>query len=118
HAGAERGQEHADLPAPEPLLIADHDDGQQHPGTDEIGEAVQEGSGAQEWLAPQELEALTELRAHGRRAWLAGFLKRGSHQDERNYRENIGRRISEERNAAADPECRTPERAAGGPPVG
>jgi hypothetical protein len=111
-AGAEGGDQRADLTARQPLPLADDDERKQQAGADEVREPIEKRACAQKRLAPQEAEALREPRAQRREVRLAFLLERCPHREQREGRERVRNRIGEERERAAEPE----ERAADGRP--
>ena len=91
-----------------PLPGDDHDE--QDGGDREVAEAVEKRARAQERLAPEEPEALHDLRTEAGRVDLALLLERRSHQHEREERERVRDGVEQERHRAADCEERAAER--------
>ena len=114
-AGAECGNERADLAGREPLLSADDDHREQQAGTHEVREPEEKRTCAQERLAPDEMEAFRKPRAHRCEITLAVLLERRPHRQQRESRERIRDRVDEERERTGQPEERAAERRSAQP---
>ena len=88
----------------------DHDDDEQHAGTGEVPEPVEERARPQERMVPQEAKSFRDPGANRRAVDLALLLERRAHGEQREDREGVRRGVGEERNGAAEPEERPAER--------
>ena len=86
------------------------------PGHDEVAERVQERRRAQERVAPEEAEALGDLRSQPRRRrGVACLLERRPHREQRHDRAGVGAGVGKERHGAAEAEQDAAERRAADP---
>ena len=113
HGRAERGDQHADAGAREPVALGGDHQHEQDARDREVAEAVEERAGAQERPVPEKAEPLRDLRPQARGVDLTLLLERRPHQREREERERVGDGVEEERHGAAEREERASERRPG-----
>ena len=91
-------------------MLADHDDGERDAGEDEVREREDQRNGPQEWVLPEEPEALRDLCADARNMRFALLLEGRAHREQRADREDVRDQVGDERECAGYAEQRSAER--------